>query len=679
VAAPLLGLLITFAGSTVLARTAGPALRCENYLASEELNSSAVQSQSQAQAQAQAQALQAIANTTDWRESLTPLLENTDPKLRQSFVVRASGGRGKSSIQLPVNPASYKDAKFVASASFRGALPEGARLITQAEFGYDLSGGFRSLGPISYAVVGKDGRVLEVGGGSSVLLRELKWHIFGRTLSAGELRRLSEVNRKIIDELRADPQAKAKVAEFAKKRGWPEGLAEQAQLAYFSETILPLDKWAAKNGYTLLELRDAGWYLLTFDNQGRPKYKTNGEDSIKIPYFADARETRIPIWRTRALRERDDGKKYIGWQLDRSVRREFTVAETLYNGWKLGSARGQTVVITEGEFKCLVAESTTGLITVGIPGITQFDRNIASGLISSGAKEFVVILDRDPVGKGLARLDEVTDSQRAAYMIARELQAAGATNVKVGRLPDAFDGAKLGIDDLILAKGTGPYLQTIAEAVTPDQYAKELKLDLTLQDLLIRRQRLRKTLENYQRSADTGGPRVSPEELQRVVEANAEVERAFRAYILQTYHAKSIAQPSYKHRSLPVADVRARLPAMRLRNGTTLPSKAAADEIIVLNDVTSEVQPADLQRSDDVARDSGFTPATENEQRQLRIAGKLAHDFPLEEYHFEFGVKVGAGASIPIVIIKKASNKVVAMAEVEGDFTRLLHLLRPQK
>jgi hypothetical protein len=406
-----------------------------------------------------------------WEGDLAVLRAAVDSRSRQPLAFKASpdraGNQNGQSVRISTDPKDYARTKFQIRQQPEGALPPGSRLISGVEFGYELGDGFRRLGRANYFIIAEDGRVIEIGGGSNELLLEIQAHVDGRQLSNQSLRVIEEINGKILATLRADPRAQAKLAEFVKKRNWPQGIAEEAQLAYFSTSILPILDWAKAQGYSKKQLRDAGWLLMKFDESGRPNYQVNYNDSIKIPFFSDPRQSRVPVWRTRTLVDRNDGKKYLGWQTDRSIAREFTAAETLYNGWKLNQVRGKTLIITEGEFKCMIATKATGSLAVGIPGITQFDAKLAATIAAAQPKEVIVILDRDPVGKGLMRVDGITDSQRAAYSIAALLQLAGAKSVKVGTLPDALDGSKLGADDLILEKenGLAAFKDTVRQAV----------------------------------------------------------------------------------------------------------------------------------------------------------------------------------------------------------------------
>jgi len=627
------------------------------------------------------------------------LVKATHSRLKQDFRIKSA--IDNRFLDLPSDREAYRKARFVVSRSPRQPIPEGTRWVGPLEFGYNLSETFRRLGPLNYILVSKDGKqVLEVAAGSHEALKEIKSHLLGRTLSSQELQRISEINRKLIDELRSHPEAQRRLKEFAAKRKWPAGLEDRAQLAYFSTEILNLREWSEKNNYTAEEMRDAGWILMKFDRSGRPYFDVNTDHSIKIPFFSDSTETSIPIWRTRNLAERTDGKKYIGWQIDRSIERNFTTPETLYKGWKLGEARGKTIVITEGEFKCLVAEDATGILTLGIPGITQFTSKMAEDIVRAAPEEVIVVLDRDPKGKGLMRVDEVTDSERAAYTIAKELENAGGKNVRVGILPDAFQGSKVGIDDLILARGTQPYTQVLKEAVSSSEYAQKISLDPNFVELHGHRQKMRKTIENYENSSFAGGPEVDSVVLAQAKKEINTIEAQYNRYLKAQFDgARTLNEPSarFSHlrrlREEPSTPLR-----LALENGKTYSTKSMSDEILMLDYMTSDLDVrtckpkpcqsipiSSAQILKEVAAPHEQMAAEDRAQRLL--ADRLALDFPKDEYQIEFNANVNK-QTIPLVIIKKSSDTVVAIARLQTgtssrqlltSFQRAREVLRPSR
>ncbi len=637
-----------------------------------------------------------LERTRAWRDHAKELEAATDPRLRQPFRVQAFDHATRTSHSLPYFAEAWRDARLVVGHSPRGPLPPGARVVRNVSFGYALgSSPFRRLGSLNYVVLSSEGKILEAGGGSPTLLRELRFHVFGRTLSPQEYATIAEVNAKLIAHLRAHPEGQSRLADFAKKRGWPQGLQDEASLAYFDDALTPLVKWAESNGYTLDQMRDAGWVLLKFDPRGQPLYQVSESNVIRIPYFeADGRT--IPIWRTRVIQPRTpDSPKYVGWQLDRSIARPAKVAEKLFNGGALAKAKGKTVVITEGEFKCLVATKESGVLTVGLPGITEYDDTIIRGLVDAKAAQYVVILDRDPLGKGLMRVDEITDSERAAYSIALELRRAGAANVKVGVPPDVFEGGKVGIDDLILAKGAEPYHQTIRDAMSPEDYARARGLDPTFQELYSRRQGLRRAVERHLQSVDRDGPRIDPKRFDLIQHELDELNAAFSTYLEREFrNARQIAQPSHNFPSLRTAPNLPEGVRGRLGSGAELPAPAFEGDILLMDfvpgdlkrsacpesrcgqlafseaDVAKAAQGADSPAREDhakglgLAQATGFAPSTAEEHGNVALAGHLAHAFPPDDYRMEFNVTIGS-TKIPLVVIHRGKNKVVAMAELK--------------
>lgn len=619
------------------------------------------------------------AKIESWQEALRILSNSTDRRLKQPFEIRARDAQGKS-LNVPQRAEDFTTAAFVVG-KLPSSLPGGARVIKNAVFGYDLDS-FRILGRINYLVIDGHGKVLEVGGGSKELLMEFRHHVMGRALAVAEMRTISEINRKLLSDLRQSPAGRQRLAEFAKKRGWPQGLETDYQLAYFSEDIIPLKEWAAKNGYTLEQMRDAGWFTMRFDQDGRPQFITNSEDSIKIPFFGEASETSIPVWRSRAVHPKPGEPKYRGWQMDRALDREYTVAETLFNGWKLKQAEGQTIVITEGEFKCMVAEKSTGILTVGIPGISQFDAKMAAAILGAKPKDVVIILDRDPRGKGLMRVDEITDSERAAYSIARQLQDVGV-NVKVGVLPDVFEGGKVGIDDLILGKGVTPYLKTIEGAMSPEVYARQIGLDANLLEAYRLRQALRKGYEHQQRAAERGSGDLTEQEDAKIRTFVSWADQQFDSMIRQRYPgAKQYNRPTIRFPYIPATRMASRLARREFAENILImdyvprdiaeeshcaPAPCAAlemDQATLNNILEGRMSSPLVEKAHEIARAANFVPRSRDDQAQLILAAKLSHEFPPDDYNMAFSAPIAGGERAPILISKKGEGTVVAMARL---------------
>ncbi len=666
-----------------------------------------------------------LEKTAHWQELVRPLQAATDLRLKQALDVRVLNSNGSFS-SISAKSADYAHTAFLIAKVPPQTIPEGATVYKRVHFGYKIQDEFRKLASLNYLMMDRKGNILEIGGGSAEVIDELKSHIFGRRLSPEDYQSIETINSKLISELRANPVAQKKLAEFAKKRGWPEGLEDKAGLAYFDESILPLKQWARNNNYTLEQLRDAGWMRLTFDDSGKAIYRANGNDSIKIPFFNDANQSRVPIWRTRVLKPKTpDSPKYLGWPLNRSILRPQNINEKLYFAWALEEAKDQTLVITEGEFKCLVARHTSGIHTVGLPGITEWDEATIKALVDAKAKNYVVILDRDPKGKALMRVDEITDSSRAAYTIARELEKAGASSVRIGILPDVFDGGKVGIDDMILAKGPDSYKQVVDSAISTEDYAKRLSLDTTFHELTLRRQRVKKSIDQYTLSANRGGKTVEADDLEIAIRAYEDLDAGYKSYLNQKFNgAKSIDQPSSTHNALTkvseMADESKKV--IKLQNGERLPAKLFTGDILLLDYLPQDQNPSiclpipcfllpydlsdlkkafasasntqqvelnrDLSKGNLIAQKSNFKANSIDDYASIVLAGRLSQTFPADEYRFEFNVSfrtslghdaLSEADTIPVVVFRKSSNAAVAMGQLRSSESMTPTTTVPQK
>ncbi len=295
----------------------------------------------------------------------------TDPRLRYPFSIRGFRERGEGS-DIPVNPACYAQARF--QVATEPESEEGA-VYTRVEFGYRLYGDFRRVGILNYVRMNEDDMVVEVGCGSEDLKTAFLYHLFGRTLSSKERERIRRVQEEVFAYIRCNPTAQEKLHEFSRSRGWPAGLEDGAGLAYFDNQITPIEEFAEHMHISRDELFLTGWLDLSFTQAGQPAYSVRDFHVIRIPYFKDGR---IEVWRTRNLRPaKVSSHKYTSWPLDRSIERTFCVEEKLYYGWELDKAKGRTLVLTEGEFKCLVATQFSGILTVGIPGLLKLTTSLS--------------------------------------------------------------------------------------------------------------------------------------------------------------------------------------------------------------------------------------------------------------------------------------------------------------
>jgi dsRNA-specific ribonuclease len=593
----------------------------------------------------------------------------TDPRLKHPFYIRGYHERGMGS-EIPVHPEAYRNAHVHVATD---PEDEGGILFKRVDFGYVLYQEFRRIGVLNFVRIDSSDQVLEVGCGSEEMKGVFCAHLFGTTLSPEERERIRIVHEEIFAFLRNDAQAREQLVQFAQSRGWPAGLEDIAHLAYFDPRITPLENIAALKHFSREEMVKAGWYELSFSQTGQPSWSARDFKVIRIPYF---KHGRIELWRTRNLRvSRTTSHKYTSWPLDRAIARAFDVEEKLYYGWDLDKACGKLLVITEGEFKCLVATQMSGVLTVGIPGITEVDETIIQALVAAQASEFIVILDRDPRGKGYMRVDNITDSERAAYGIALDLIRAGAQNVRVGRIPDVKNGQKVGIDDLILDEGVQAYLQVIADAVSPQEYAQAIGLNPMFYILISARQRIRKALEQYEHSARRGGARLDSESLERAIDLRNAAEALYADFLLERFRgAYRINQPSRSHmvlfRSPAITDAEKKIAMTPTGNGIALdrfqddiiqfqyyPADTLRERMwIGRSDLTFPLSMEDIRQFFETGESSsadlwsflqqglesmGKTPESSTYQWEsihelgmVLLAGYLSNDFPLDEFCF---------------------------------------------
>jgi hypothetical protein len=659
---------------------------------------------------------QALSETAEAQSEVESALDRISWRRRQRLRITA---RDRPLDGWVARPTDFEATVFrivgTSPAEPAHKIPQGGKIIRSLDLGYVRNDGYHAEVPIQYLVIDAEAKVREVAFGSAEALEEFRAHLFGRAFSPKLSAKIEEVNRKIFQALAAHPQARAKVQAFAKARGWPEGVTEAGRLVYYDETILDLKAWAKANGYRLEDLRDAGWLLLTYDKSGRSFFRPTRHEGIRIPY---GEGDSIPIWRTRNTGKSKPGApKYLSWQLDRSINREFTVAEKLYQSGLLRHARGQTVVITEGEFKCLVATKITGIPVVGIPGITQFDSDLAKTLVESGAKEFVVILDRDPKGKAMLRADGVSDSERAAYAIAKDLEAAGATRVRVGSLPAGAAGEKLGIDDLILKYGDAPFRNTIDQAVDAESYARRLGLDTSFMEVARRRAEVRRALTAIQAVRERGETIAESLALPnaRLRRMAAKLNEAYSTYLdAELGGAASFQQADARWGSIGrVNAVPDPLRTKRFhRSGQTdEPLSSFADEMLMLDYAASDLRgdgcfpvpcsglpysstelrnafdtqefsgslASDFEQGSAIAARSGFTPKSYADFLAVVSAGRVAESFPIDDYRYVFGGRFArvlkeAGREkfgAPLMIAKKDTPRAVAFVRLFDEETEV--------
>jgi len=614
---------------------------------------------------------------------------------------------GERYDHLPVNPALYEGAQFRIATEPLGT--EG-KVLDAGYYGYNIrEGDFRRIGSLNFMRQTDANQIAEVGFGSEESMRHFRNHLYGRTLRDDEKTKIHEIQNKLIAHLREDPQSRERLSAFAEKRGWPEGMEDRARLAYFHEKLTPLREWAKENGYTAEEMRLAGWFDESFTNAGKHGYSVRDSHVIRIPYFDNGE---IGIWRTRNLKlSKSESHKYTGWPLDRSIERHIGVNERLYNSWELHRAKGKPVILTEGEFKCNVCTEFTGILTVGIPGITEVDDEMLRALVDAKASDYFVILDRDPQGKGLMRVDGITDSQRAAYSIACRLKAMSAPNVRVGRIPDVRQGSKVGIDDLILDTGAESVYEILRKAKSPFQYARDIGLNTTFQEVVETRQRVRKALHQYDVSASRGGKTVDENLYKEATHLRSVTENIYRTFLQTRFHgARRLNQPLS---SLFTYRKTMRIPNMERKlvvaeNGEGISLERFLDDIIFFDyfpkntpqmmkwvlrkDLRFPLSSKQIAHMADTGEISGSTqkrfakrgaealggqseepyplPDRPGRMASLLLAGYLAQHFPADEYEFRQNLSLCVRhdaywedlVKIPVSIFRRSTGDAVAFA-----------------
>lgn len=379
-------------------------------------------------------------------------------------------------------------------------------------------------------------------------------HFFGRPFTQEMRRAILDINTAIFSYLASDPIGQMKIAEFETSRKWPVGMAKKLGLVYYAKEILDLKAFAVKNNFKLEDMAAAGWLKPFLNRRKQISYRENYDNSIKIPFYDKTDPGKIAFWRTRNLVTSGGKPKYLSWPKDRSLYEDAPLFEEFYNSWNLAKAKGKRIVLTEGEFKCAIGEILTGIFHLGVPGISQFHDTMLASILKARPAEVIVLFDRDPIGKGLMRVDEVTDSQRASFLIAKRIEAAGIP-VKVATLPDVYKGAKVGIDDLLLSHGSDPYLKALESAVSTNVYSQQFKIDETMTFLTDRRGKIKNALLRYQNANYVAGV-IGLEQVIAYKELTSElakVDEAYDLYMNTKYpDRKNQAEPSHKFTMIPI-------------------------------------------------------------------------------------------------------------------------------
>ena len=527
----------------------------------------------------------------------------------------------------------FENARLEVATEPKGSF---ARVVRNLSFGYPKG---RSIGSgyLNYIAYDAGGKVVAVGGGSPEVLEVFKTHLRGRQLTVAQRNAVKRANRKIFQALRSDPDAVATLREFARSRGWPEEIPQKNRLVFYPSRF-DLEAWARKNHVSRRDLILAGWIGVDFDKSGRPRYFPKVRNSVLIPFF-DESGVDIVSWRIRKM-DPGTGPKYLSWPMDRSYDDHELESESLYNNWKLSTVSGKKILITEGEFKCMVAEMSLGLVTLGLPGISQFNRKMAQRIRDANPSEVIVILDRDPRGKGYFNADGITDSQRAAYEIAAMLEREGV-KASIGQVPDAFSGSKAGIDDVILKVPNGRALiqQSIDGAVKKEVYARRLEISEPLMYLKYLKRRLTNVLDDAMVNGRRGAHQSpSQMDLELAVRLLIEIKVLYENQFESHFPGRKVFQSTwYRARQL---FTKGRLAFESGEKGLQI--VPALDEMAWLDF-------------------SGRCHERPNSDAQAACeAQQVRADFPDDEYEV-FKNATADGLLIPYLVIKRESGKAAAV------------------
>lgn len=648
--------------------------------------------------------LREIASGQQLASVLGPLRRATEyhlsyPLLLTALLPPERDGDDSIVVTLPMNREELRFARIVVADHPQVST---RTVLYDAKCGYRVQDEFRVLCPVRYVCVeGK--QIVEVGLANEALVALFRRHVFGHAVSADELDRQMDIQESVFAMLRGHEVARRKLEEFIASRGWPRKVVDRSYLAYLGNEV-DLQSWAQAQGYTDEEMFHTGWYDRAVKKNGACTYSVRDDNVIRIPYYYKGR---ILSWRTRTLSPKLASKrKYASFPLDRSLHRPLPISCRLYGAWNLHEAKGKTLIVTEGEFKADVA-TATGILTVGIPGITQVDNGILRVIAACGAERIIVVLDRDPYGKGLMRVDGITDSQRASYAIAQGIRRAGHRNVLVGVIPDVRQGEKVGLDDLILDQGEQSLHALVEASTTPEEYARAINLEMVFAEIWDARQRLKWALRDYDTSVKRGGKKVADTLYRQARYLFGQVCDLYTEYLQRRFFgAQRIDQPYVKYmvkfRNRRMLGAGQKLVVDRFDQ--SIPIERFQNDILVLQFVTRDqplgavlrFTPQLPWRHRDVARwrmepEASFLRQVINRGcqvlfgpdasplelsqdtnllSQVVLAGMLDRWFPSDEYriepdiqcfflHNDFWEEV---VKLPVTVFRRASNEAVVVA-----------------
>jgi hypothetical protein len=538
-------------------------------------------------------------------------------------------------------------------------FPKGVPL-RNVEFGYQNqhSKKVQNLGVIPGIVLDANGLPTRFLFHNQEQLEVFRAHYFGRPFSEKMRSAVLKINTALFKYLENHPAALVKIAEFEKKRGWPAETAKKIGLVYYSSDVVDLLAFGKEHGFDYVDMASAGWLKPYVNKHGGISYRDNSNDSIRIPFYDETDPSKIAFWRTRNLRPA--APKYLSWPKDRSLFEDAPLFEEFYNSWNLNKVKGQRIVLTEGEFKCAIGELTTGVFHLGVPGIGQFHTSMLDKIVKAQPSEVVVLFDRDPIGKALLRLDEVTDSQRASYLIAKQLEAAGIS-VKVATLPDLYNGKKIGIDDLLLSHGTDPYTKALDQAISADDYAKAFKIDVPLSLLTDRRNKIRRAVQKYDTANSTAAGFMSIQ--QRAIYNDLQtqlihVEEALNQYMETKYPERGqMLDPSDRF-----VEIRPGTPLAPVTIQTPAGDFDVSSPIIKISMTTSDVKSCPGTSCFAISRDTTQWSFLSEAEKFKVVSAGLGAVFPNDDYTYISG-PVFKGQPYALLVIRKESRTPVAIVE----------------
>tara|TARA_B110001454_G_scaffold219111_1_gene250059 strand:- start:68155 stop:70227 length:2073 start_codon:yes stop_codon:yes gene_type:complete len=566
--------------------------------------------------------------------------------------------------------AAYENARFVVADKMIDA-PTGTVLYKNVQFGYKgvqktgpyldklKKSGFKNYGTLTYILAdAMSGKILEVGGIHKDLLAEFRLHLLGREVQEKELRRYSEVYKMMIEHFQRQADGRVVLAEFNRKRGWPEGFAENAGLFYL-ENVQALIAWARQNQVTQEELVRMGVVRRNYTQLGtRNEYSMICSHSIMIPYFSPKGD--VVKLKARQLKKTTTGKKYLDFSEDKTITNGNQLHRRLFNSAVLNHIQGKPVIITEGEIKSLVATRIGKIDTVAIPGISQFEDDMAHALVAAKASEYIVVLDRDPEGKALMNLDHLTDSQRAAYVIAAKLEEAGAPVVKVGIIPDSQGtGSKIGLDDMILQHGPDSVKDLVKNAKPLKAYAEAIHADQQIAENIGIQTILTQALRVGHLAMKNGLASVDANDVRMLEKFRSQVLADFENHLATNYPgSRNLRQPTYGYKFIPPQ-------TDQMPNPRKFKAQGGDPELSFgRKDFLNAILLFEVVDSKSSLIDNDLIVATNQKTReQLKVI------FPNDEYGFAENVTISksfGGAmetiQVPLLIYRLESHKVVALA-----------------